>query len=108
MSENLILGGPASGYKYEFRPDGVYLTVYPNADGERLFELSDMRQILRDCKVLDYDVGVLSRTMREANGRPQRIAEPVMITEDALKSAVEGENIFAGNEEEEPYAKIIV
>jgi len=108
MSENLILGGPASGYKYEFRPDGVYLTVYPNVDGERLFELSDMRQILRDCKVLDYDVGILSRTMREANGRPQKIAEPIQITEEALKLIFDGEEIFAGNEEEEPYARIIV
>ena len=48
MSENLILGGPASGYKYEFRPDGVYFTVYPNVDGERLFELSDMRNSFKD------------------------------------------------------------
>lgn len=108
MSENLILGGPASGYKYEFKPDGVYLTVYPNVDGERLFELSDMRQILRDCKVLDYDVGILSRTMREANGRPQRIAEPVQITEDVLRAAVGDEKIFTGDEEEEPYARLIV
>ncbi|MBQ6297210.1 MAG: DUF342 domain-containing protein [Selenomonadaceae bacterium] len=108
MSENLILGGPSSGYKYEFKPDGVYLTVYPNVDGERLFELSDMRQILRDCKVLDYDVGILSRTMREANGRPQKIAEPIQITEEALKAIVGGEDIFAGNEEEEPYARIVV
>ncbi|MBD3879312.1 MAG: DUF342 domain-containing protein [Quinella sp. 1Q5] len=108
MSENLILGGPASGYKYEFKPDGVYLTVYPNVDGERLFELSDMRQILRDCKVLDYDVGILSRTMREANGRPQRIAEPVQITEEVLRAAVGDEKIFAGDEEEEPYARLIV
>ena len=108
MSENLILGGPASGYKYEFKPDGVYLTVYPNVDGERLFELSDMRQILRDCKVLDYDVGTLSRTMREANGRPQKIAEPVQITEEVLRAAVGDEKIFAGDEEEEPYARLIV
>ncbi|MBR0289299.1 MAG: DUF342 domain-containing protein, partial [Selenomonadaceae bacterium] len=62
MSEHLVLGGPESGYKYEFRPDGVYLTVYPSVDGERLFELSDMRQVLRDCRVMDYDVGLLSRT----------------------------------------------
>lgn len=107
MSENLILGGPASGYKYEFKPDGVYLTVYPSVDGERLFELSDMRQILRDCKVLDYDVGILSRTMREANGRPQKISEPVQITEDALKAAMGGEKVFVGDEEE-PYARLIV
>lgn len=108
MSDNVILGGPASGYKYEFRPDGVYLTVYPNIDGERLFELSDMRQILRDCKVLDYDVGILSRTMREANGRPQRIAEPVQITAEEIGAAVGGEKIYTGSEAEEPYARLIV
>ena len=108
MSENLILGGPASGYRYDFKPDGVYLTVYPNVDGERLFELSDMRQILRDCKVLDYDVGILSRTMREASGRPQKIAEPIEITEEALKAAVGGESVFAGVAEDEPYARLVV
>ena len=80
MSQNLTLGGPQAGYKYEFKKDGVYLTIYPAVEGERLFELSDMRQILRDCKILDYDVGILSRTMREANGRPQKISEPVEIT----------------------------
>ena len=97
MSDNLILGGPQSGYKYEFRPDGVYLTVYPSVDGERLFELSDMRQILRDHKVLDYDVGVLSAAMREANGRPQRIADAVAISSEETSAP-----------EEEAPARIIV
>lgn len=106
MSDKLIIGGPAAGYKYEFSPDGVYFTVYPNVDGERLFELSDMRQILRDSRVLDYDIGVLSRTMREANGRAQKIAEPVQLSEEALKAAIGGE-VFT-DEEEEPYARIIV
>ena len=107
MSETLVLGSPASGYRYEFRSDGIYLTVYPNVDGERLFELSDMRQILRDCRVLDYDVGALSRIMREANGRPQKIAEPVEITAKQL-AAVSGDDQYAGKEDEEPYAKLIV
>lgn len=106
MSEKVILGGASVGYKYEFRADGVYLTVYPNAEGARLFELSDMRQILRDCKVLDYDIGVLSRTIREASGLPQKIAEPVQITEEALKAAFGEEEIFG--EADEPYARIIV
>ncbi|MBQ7453464.1 MAG: DUF342 domain-containing protein [Selenomonadaceae bacterium] len=107
MSDKLILGGPASGYKYEFKSDGVYLTVYPSVDGERLFELSDMRQILRECKVLDYDVGVLSRTMREANGRPQKIAEPVEITAEELAAIESGESILL-DEFSEPYARLIV
>ncbi len=106
MSDKLILGGPASGYKYEFKPDGVYLTIYPSVDGERLFELSDMRQILRECKVLDYDVGVLSRTMREANGRPQKIAEHVEITAADIEALTSGEGLPA--QEEEPYARLII
>ena len=109
MSENLILGGPQSGYKYEFRPDGVYLTIYPSVDGERLFELSDMRQILRECKVLDYDVGILSRTMREANGKPQKISEPVEITAAELEIISGGDSLEEVNKEEiEPYAGIVV
>ena len=102
MSEKLILGGAAAGYKFEFRADGVYFTVYPNAGGSRLFELSDMRQILRDCSVADYDVGVLSRVMREASGREQKIAQAVSISEEVLKS------IGGHSEEAEPYARIIV
>ena len=98
MNENLILGGAAAGYKFEFRPDGVYFTVYD----ARLFELSDMRQILRDCSVMDYDVGVLSRVMREASGRAQKIAQAVSISEEVLKS------IGGHTEEAEPYARIIV
>ena len=109
MSETLILGGPQAGYKYEFRADGVYLTVYPSVEGERLFELSDMRQILRDCKVLDYDVGILSRTMREANGRPQKISEPVEITAAELEIISGGDSLEEVNKEEiEPYAGIVV
>ncbi len=106
MSEKLTLGGPADGYKYEFKADGVYLTIYPAADGERLFELSDMRQILRDCKVLDYDVGILSRTMREANGRPQKIAEPIEITAQDIELLANGEKPV--EQTEEPYARMIV
>lgn len=108
MSDNLILGGPQSGYKYEFKPDGVYLTIYPGVDGERLFELSDMRQILRECKVLDYDVGILSRTMREATGRPQKIAEPVDITADELAIIAVGDSLEELDSIEEPYARLIV
>ena len=105
MSEKII-GGAAAGYKFEFKADGVYLTVYPNVDGERLFELSDMRQILRECKVHDYDVGILSRTMREANGKAQKIAEPVEISEAQI-AAVAGEQA-ATSDEEEPFARLIV
>ena len=37
------IGGVHAGYKFEFRQDGVFLTVYPQTNNEILFELSDMR-----------------------------------------------------------------
>ena len=50
------VGGETAGYLFEFKSDGVYLTVYPNDDNGILFELSDMRQILKDYGVADYDI----------------------------------------------------
>lgn len=99
------IGNPESGYKYEFRDDGVYLTVYPNEDGLP-FELSDMRQILRDTGVYDYDVALLARIMREAAGLAQKIAEPVRITEDQINRLTQGEDSPIVADEE--YAKIII
>lgn len=100
------IGGFESGYKYEFREDGVYLTVYPADTESLMFELSDMRQILRDCGILDYDVALLSRTMREASGMPQRIADPVDITEETLQKVSEGETVNVN--QDEAYARVIV
>ena len=66
-------GGKDSGYLFEFTPEGVFLTVYPSTEGDLKFELSDMRQILQDYNVLDYDITMLSRVVREASGRPVRL-----------------------------------
>ena len=100
------MGGPEAGYQYEFRDDGVYLTIYPNSADSLLFELSDMRQILKEYGVMDYDVALLSRTLREASGQPQRIAEPVDMTEELLQKIKEGEAV--NTNQDEAYAKIIV
>lgn len=100
------IGGFDSGYKYEFREDGVYLTIYPAETESLMFELSDMRQILRDCGVIDYDVALLSRTMREASGRPQKIAEPVEMTEEILQRLADGEPVNFN--QDEAYARLIV
>ncbi len=102
------IGNPESGYKYEFRDDGVYLTVYPNEDGLP-FELSDMRQILRDTGVYDYDVALLAKIMREASGIAQKIAEPVRITEDQISRLTQGDSFAPiGVDASEEYAKIII
>ena len=69
------VGGAASGYLFEFKSDGVYLTVYPNVDNGILFELSDMRQILKEYGVIDYDIELLARVVRTADGQPCRLAE---------------------------------
>lgn len=100
------IGGFESGYKYEFRDDGVYLTVYPAETESLMFELSDMRQILRDCGVIDYDVALLSKTMREATGKAQKIAAPVPMTEEMLQKIADGEPVNAN--EDEAFAKIFV
>ena len=105
MADYPSIGNPESGYKYEFKPDGVYLTVYPVED-ELLFELSDMRQILKDYGVLDYDVALLARAVREANGEPQKIAEPIEISEEELQKFNQPEPEVI--DEEDEYARIVI
>ncbi len=100
------LGGPEAGYQFEFRDDGVYLTIYPNSADSLLFELSDMRQILKECGVVDYDVALLSRTLREASGQEQRIADPVNMTEELLQKIQSGQSV--DNNQDEEYARVIV
>ncbi len=68
------VGGKAAGYLFEFKPEGVFLTVYPTEDSEMLFELSDMRQILKEYGVMDYDMGELARIVRAADGNPYQLA----------------------------------
>ena len=68
------VGGKSAGYLFEFKTDGVFLTVYPTEDSEMLFELSDMRQILKEYGVTDYDMGELARAVRAADGQPCKLA----------------------------------
>lgn len=99
-----VVGGMEAGYRFEFRPDGIYLTIYPGGADTMLFELSDMRQILRDCGIIDYDVAMLSRTMREASGVPCKIADPVEISEEDLQRVLTDTDVDSTEE----YAGIIV
>ena len=99
-----VVGGLDAGYKFEFKPDGIYLTIYPSGTDTLLFELSDMRQILRDCGIIDYDVTLLARTMREASGVPCKISEPVEMSEEDLQRIL-ADDSGASLEE---YAGIIV
>ena len=65
------VGGEQAGYLFEFKPEGVFLTVYPTLMSE--FELSDMRQILKEYSVEDYSIETLAKTVREASGNPVKI-----------------------------------
>lgn len=68
------VGSKELGYLFEFREDGVFLTVYPDVANSLLFELSDIRQVLQDNGVKDYDIVTLSQIVREASGEPRKLA----------------------------------
>ena len=69
------VGGQEAGYLFEFKKDGVFLTVYPSAGNTILYELSDMRQILYDYGVNDYDILTLAKTVRKADGEPVKLSD---------------------------------
>ena len=106
MGENYpIVGGPDAGYMFEFRPDGIYLTIYPNAAETLMIDLSDMHQILRGCGILDYDIALLARMMKEANGEAHKISDPVELSEEDLDKIMSDVDIPS---KDEAYAKLIV
>lgn len=69
------VGNKDAGYTIEFRNDGVYLTVFDSDEPGIKFELSDMRLILKEFSVDDYDLELLARLIREAGGIPTKIAD---------------------------------
>ena len=91
------VGGREAGYLFEFKPDGVFLTVYPNTDSGMLFELSDMRQILKEYGVMDYNMVDLAHVVRAAEGKPFRLASMFEATVTSVKQ--EG---MTGEKKEEP------
>ena len=102
------LGGPESGYLYEFKDDGVYLTIYPNTADSLLFELSDMRQLLRELGIANYDVTMLARTYREASGRAQKIADPVPMSEEKIEQMGYASESRGVDDPDEPFARIVI
>lgn len=104
MGDYPIVGGPDAGYMFEFRPDGIYLSIFPNAAETLMIDLSDMHQILRGCGIIDYDVGLLAQIMKEADGQPHKISEPVELSEEDLERIMSDVDVPV----EETYAKLIV
>lgn len=91
------VGSRADGYLFEFREDGVYLTVYPSGD-EIPFEMSDLQQILQDYAVDGYDVAELAAAVRAATGKPVKIGSRYHIPGDSAN----------GQEETEPQTAAIL
>ncbi|WP_233127421.1 DUF342 domain-containing protein [Anaerovibrio sp. JC8] len=76
------VGSRDSGYLFEFRNDGVYLTVYESTEPGIQFELSDMRQILKEFSVDDYNLELLSRLVRESSGIPTKISDSFVVPQN--------------------------
>lgn len=110
--DSQAVGGQQAGYLFEFKKDGVYLTVYPSKEPGVFFEPSDMRQILKEYSVDDYDIEFLARVLRESSGKPQKLSEHFQIPADAGKkgAVVVEEGAAQVQEEQQPknYANITV
>ena len=98
------VGGEGAGYLLEFRETGVYITIFPGSNGV-LFELSDIRQILQECGVVDYDVVSLARIVRESAGEPKKLSDSFLSPEE-MKALLEGEKKPVAEEAAEEPADI--
>ena len=102
------VGSKEAGYLCEFREDGVYLTIYPDAADGLLFELSDIRQILHDNGVIDYDIITLSQIVREASGESRKLADCYISSEDAATLPDQEDNVTQEENELDAEAGIFV
>lgn len=102
------VGSKEAGYLCEFREDGVYLTIYPDAADGLLFELSDIRQILHDNGVVDYDIITLSQIVREASGESKKLADCYISSEEAANLSDSADEITQEENGLETEAGIIV
>ncbi|TYZ23509.1 DUF342 domain-containing protein [Selenomonas ruminis] len=102
------VGSKEAGYLCEFREDGVYLTIYPDAADGLLFELSDIRQILHDNGVIDYDIITLSQIVREASGESRKLADCYISSEDAATLPDQEDKVMQEENELDAEAGILV
>jgi uncharacterized protein len=102
------VGGQEAGYLFEFKPDGVFLTVYPS-DGSVPAVLSDMCEALKKYGVIDYDIEILVHTLREAAGKSQKLADHFEVPFDCPgeEETLEKQDEKPAKEKEE-YAKFTI
>ena len=99
-------GNKDSGYLVEFRNDGVYLTVFDSQEPGLQFELSDMRLILKEYSVEDYNLEALSRLVREASGIPTKIADDFVLPANFSEDKA-GANVSVQMTQEELQEKLV-
>ncbi|ORU00375.1 protein of unknown function DUF342 [Anaerovibrio sp. JC8] len=58
------------------------MTVYESTEPGIQFELSDMRQILKEFSVDDYNLELLSRLVRESSGIPTKISDSFVVPQN--------------------------
>ena len=92
MDEHKIIakvGGKEKGYLFEFCSDGVFLTVYPKDGAGLMFEVSDMRRVLKDFHVEDYDLKAMTDALKQNDGVPVCLGKEFTLPKDYSSQAAE-------------------
>ena len=92
------VGGNEEGYLFEFCSDGVFLTVYPKNEKGLMFEMSDMRRVLKDFSVDDYDLKLMTDTLKENSGEPVLLGKKFILPKE-FEGAVLDEEAAESREE---------
>ena len=92
MDERKIIakvGGKKEGYLLEFCTDGIFLTVYPKDGTGLMFEVSDMRRVLKDFSVSDYDLVAMTDALKKNDGVPVYLGKDFILPQSYSGQAVD-------------------
>lgn len=68
------IGNEEKGFKIKFDVSGVFFTVFPHEAGDiQPFELTDITKILFERDIVDYDMELLVKTIKAADGKPVKL-----------------------------------
>lgn len=111
-------GGPESGFLFEFKPEGVFLTIYPEAEAGEQFEITDLQQVLKEAGIDEYDLAMMMQAIKEADGDPVKITGAINVRAimerlgaETESAAADGEDATAAEKTDhsaEEYARVIV
>ena len=92
MDEHKIIarvGGKDKGYLFEFCSDGIFLTVYPKDGIGLMFDVSEMRQVLKDFSVVDYDLRLMTDALKKNDGVPVCLGKKFPLPQNYSSQAAE-------------------